>query len=292
MKRISHSVNTSKEDVEMELSTLGWTSHIEIITPTIARALLATNNGNRKLRPMLVSRYASMMRDDNWLLTPEPIVVAKTGRLLNGQHRLSAIIEADMWLNMFVVRGVSEEAFPAMDRGAGRTFSDANSINKYLSETAKLLVAILENTTASAIDSKVLEQVRFLEEPHNALMAACPSMAKVFSTTSFRLAACIWMLDPNPNVRNYVTEVYSNLIQGKVADLPPVAQTLMGLVATNKLEKNHHGHLDVRTHLTLKAYSVFNPDNCHMTRMPLITEKSLDRFLSAVDKARAKSNLI
>lgn len=62
------------------------------ISPKFAEELLRNNAINRKLRPGVVERYAAQMRDGGWLLTAEPIMLSPEMRLLNGQHRLRAVM--------------------------------------------------------------------------------------------------------------------------------------------------------------------------------------------------------
>jgi hypothetical protein len=261
-----------------------WTYSIDPISPAAAKELLATNDGNRRLRPNVVAPYAEVIRAGDWLITPEPIVIASSGRLLNGQHRLNAIIEAGITVYMFVVRGVAEEAFPAIDRGVSRSFADANHVDQGLSEVAKLLVNMRDSSQAGAIDSIVMVEVDLLQETHAMLMAACPNKARIFSTSPFRLAAAVLMLDPK--ARDYVVSVYSNLVYGNVVNLPPIAQALVGAAAAGKFE-GHSGGTEFRKNMTLRAFAVLNPANSHMTRVPNINEKSLDRFFAAILKAKA-----
>jgi len=264
----------------------GWKSSIETIFPTTALALLRTNDGNRKLRKNVVARYAATMTQGNWLLTPEPIVIADTGRLLNGQHRLSAIVQANIGVKMFVVRNVSEKAFPAIDRGVSRNFSDANSVDRYLAETAKLLTSIRAGRLLSQQDSEINQDVDFLRGNHEALMSHCPSMRKYVSTSSFRLAACMRMFDPNS--REFALNTYKDLVLGNIKDLPPLAQHLCGVIMSGKLKFDHSE--ERREAFLVRAFAVFNPDQQNMTRFPPITEKSLDNFMLAYLAAKEGQN--
>lgn len=101
------------------------TTGVEVITPAQAKKILENNNGgNRLIRPRRVKQYANALRNDRWHLSGEPIIYSKDGRLLNGQHRLRAVIEADKPMTTVVVRGVEDDAFTVMDSGASRTLGD------------------------------------------------------------------------------------------------------------------------------------------------------------------------
>lgn len=101
---------------------------VERITPHMAAQLLGTMPGNRPIRPRMVSRYAREMIADKWLLNGESIKVSRDGRLIDGQHRLNAVIQSKMTVEMFVVRGVDPTAFVTLDTGVSRTFHDASTI--------------------------------------------------------------------------------------------------------------------------------------------------------------------
>ncbi|MBR4552878.1 MAG: hypothetical protein IKO20_04060 [Bacteroidaceae bacterium] len=92
----------------------------ELITPEIAAEYLKRNTFNRPLIKRAVKIYADTIRKGQWLLTSQGISFNKNGELIDGQHRLSAIIEADMPVEMLVFRGVSNAAFQVLDTGKNR----------------------------------------------------------------------------------------------------------------------------------------------------------------------------
>ena len=94
------------------------------ITPATAKMILESyNTENRALSPSLVARYTKAMNDGRWLFTGESIIFSKT-RLLNGQQRLTACIQANVSFDSVVVFGVDDEAFEVMDTGKKRSAGD------------------------------------------------------------------------------------------------------------------------------------------------------------------------
>jgi hypothetical protein len=104
--------------------TLGVTAEVATITPDVAKAMLANNTVNRRLRPQRIKLYAKYMRAGKWRLTGETIVFSPSGQLLQGQHRLSACVAADVPFQSVVIRGIDPEAMKVMDTGAARTAAD------------------------------------------------------------------------------------------------------------------------------------------------------------------------
>ncbi|MBO1076146.1 hypothetical protein [Roseomonas marmotae] len=93
---------------------------IETITPQIAEAYLTHNTRNRKIVAAHVDAIARDIRAGNWMMNAQPICFARDGRLLNGQHRLSAVIQAGEPIEVPVMRGLPEEAYATYDIHAKR----------------------------------------------------------------------------------------------------------------------------------------------------------------------------
>jgi len=101
------------------------------ITPELARDLLANNPVNRNVRKNLVARYAADIREGRWVYNGSTIIVGKSGRLLDGQHRLNAVVEADLPIEVELIEGMDEDVFVTIDTGAARTAGDVFHIKGY-----------------------------------------------------------------------------------------------------------------------------------------------------------------
>ncbi|MEV7285248.1 hypothetical protein AB0O01_11905 [Streptomyces sp. NPDC093252] len=102
---------------------LSW--KIITVTPKIADNLLSQGSVNRNLDMGQVRSLASAIRRKEWRLTHQGIAFDEDGLLLDGQHRLRAIIEADTPVKMFVVNGLPRSVFPVLDTGKRRSAADA-----------------------------------------------------------------------------------------------------------------------------------------------------------------------
>ena len=104
--------------------------------------LLSLNINNRKLNYRQVLQLKRSILLGNWKLVGS-VIVSKTGILLDGQHRLHAIREADyypvkFWLN----RGVDEAVRMAIDQGRSRSIIEALTFNGVESVNKKVIQAI------------------------------------------------------------------------------------------------------------------------------------------------------
>lgn len=95
------------------------------ITPTMALNWLENaNTNNRPVRDAYVKRLARDMMAGRWRLTHQGIAFDPHGVLLDGQHRLWAIVTADLSVEMHVFFDIPPEALPVTDVVKPRTLSD------------------------------------------------------------------------------------------------------------------------------------------------------------------------
>lgn len=100
----------------------------ENITPERAKAYLCTSNGNRNISRPTVITYAEAMKSGNWLLNGVCIIFDNEGHLIDGHHRLHAVIEAGIPVTFSVCRGAPADAFVTYDCGRHRTIGQILSI--------------------------------------------------------------------------------------------------------------------------------------------------------------------
>lgn len=108
----------------------------KLITPELAKEMLASNEGNRKLKLSAVEKYAKEIKSGFWKEdTGEVIKISKSGKVLDGQHRLHAIIKADTALNLHICSGLEDEIFKVIDTGVSRNSNDVFAISGILNAT-------------------------------------------------------------------------------------------------------------------------------------------------------------
>jgi hypothetical protein len=100
------------------------TGQLERITPEIAAAMLANNADNRRIAQNTVAQFVSDMRAGNWKMTGQPIIIAEDGQLNDGQHRLTAVVQAGVAIEMMVIRGAPRDSRDAIDTGKSRQAGD------------------------------------------------------------------------------------------------------------------------------------------------------------------------
>lgn len=97
------------------------TSKVEQVTPDLAKEWLALSVGNRGVNKQRIVDYAADMKAGRWFVTNQGIGFDHTGALIDGHHRLRAVIRADVAVSMMVTRGLNPEAKQFIDVGQKRS---------------------------------------------------------------------------------------------------------------------------------------------------------------------------
>lgn len=117
---------------------------VERISPHRAAELLTLNQRNRHIRKAVVDRYVQDMVAGRWEFNGAPIIVSDTNVLIDGQHRLTAVVEAGVTLPFVVIYDAPDSTRYTVDQGAARKPGDI------------LAFAGVENSTAVASIARVL----------------------------------------------------------------------------------------------------------------------------------------
>ena len=178
----------------------------KIITPKIAGEMLEKNTSNyRQIQNSKVNTYASEMQAGLWQENGEPIVFDEDGVLKNGQHRLTAIIRANVSIKMLVVYGVSRDV-TAFDLGKIRS----------ISEIARAEGVLCDNTTSGAagIIFKGFENASHYGKME--LLAYVNNHANNF--TKARLISCRGKTSPIMKKAGCVAAIYAALVIGLMSE--------------------------------------------------------------------------
>lgn len=103
-------------------------TEVREISPEVATEMLKKNYNNRKITKGNVNFLSKQMKEGKWLFDGQPIRFDTFGRLLDGQHRLSAVIKSCTTQKFLIVSGLNDNTFQVMDTGKNRSSSDALSV--------------------------------------------------------------------------------------------------------------------------------------------------------------------
>lgn len=112
------------------------------VTPRLAAEMLERNINNRTVRERTVEEYALNMRLGRWMPVGE-IIFDREGNLLDGQHRLMAVLRADVPVELRVTRNADPSVRYVIDTGIKRTNGDALKMRGVLNSSAAASTARL-----------------------------------------------------------------------------------------------------------------------------------------------------
>ena len=102
------------------------------ITPEMAIDWLGRNRTNRKLSQRTVQQYTEDMAAGRWVQTHQGIAFDTEGNLIDGQHRLVAVVRAKKPIEMLVSTGVEKtNGMLVVDNGRKRSIADQFRISGY-----------------------------------------------------------------------------------------------------------------------------------------------------------------
>jgi len=97
------------------------TAKVENIGPREAQQMLAQMGNNRSLSRSRVDSLAEGIDRGEWKLNGETVIIDADGNVIDGQHRLHAIIKSKRSVPVVVVRGVRPDAIDTIDTGKSRS---------------------------------------------------------------------------------------------------------------------------------------------------------------------------
>lgn len=104
-------------------------AEIVLVTPAMAAEWLKNNPRNRNLNTKTVADLARAMYAGEWALNGEAVKFSADGELLDGQHRLSAVVQSGAEVELFVITGLKPWTQDTMDTGRKRTTADVMAIH-------------------------------------------------------------------------------------------------------------------------------------------------------------------
>lgn len=248
------------------------------VSPEWAEQVLEKQNtGNRQMRRWWSEAMAASMRRGEWITTHQGIAFTKDGRLLDGQHRLQAVVLSGITVSMVVFKNVPDEAFSALDIGVKRSIADSTGLSKKTAEACRLAAAIVFGGTIVP-DQVITVAAGGLAEVHDRLLIYCGSSSVYYSSAPIRLAACLLVMDGHKE--GYVFNLYRKLVLQHTQDMPPVGHAFSRQVNTKSIKSTGSGMLDALA----RGLKVLHPNNIALTKIQIgdgdsATAKSFARHI-------------
>jgi hypothetical protein len=212
------------------------------------------------------------MKRGEWVATHQAVAFSKGGALLDGQHRLSAVVETGATVPMLVARDVPTRAFAVMDCGLKRGMRDRTGLESRLCDVATYLAGVRIGDRPPRLTAPFVRDVADAIEPYHAeLMGACGAMRAKRATAPVRAAAALRLVGADNKQRAFVMAQYPALIHLRVSEMAPSMGALL-----RKCESYGGGGGElVRQGTGATAWLAFDIANKHRTafRVPDYTEQ-------------------
>jgi hypothetical protein len=150
---------------------------VENITPQMAAGYLKLNTFNRPHNELLVKRYSEAMKKGEWILTHQGIAFDRDNVVIDGQHRLKAIVESGRTVAVMVCRGLDPTVFRVLDRGRRRNLADDIAIamgeKRYRSQIASTVNMAIAGSHVISHRSEASGNLDFAIKHYDLLYRVC-----------------------------------------------------------------------------------------------------------------------
>ena len=243
------------------------------VTPAHAEKWLEMNTGNRRSRPSHVRHLAKQMEMGRWMLSPEPIVFSPQ-RLLDGQHRLSAVLMSGCTIEASVALVQNEDVFRVLDQGVNRNNSDLMGIpSTVLQPLQWLLKHSVNGLRKGKIVIDDIERIR--NENIFTLSYRANDIIKPkdrrFKSAPFR-AAYIMAVDLKMCDLETADRIYTDLSHMNMTEWSRMMQNIFHRFETTKV---HGAANSLRNEFFMAGMYLFSEANSKKTKI-ILTEKFID----------------
>lgn len=252
-------------------------SQTQIITPAIAAAYLALNTKNRPLRTGVVRALARAMERGEWVLSPQGIALSSEGWLVDGQHRLSAVVLSNQTVPMTVFSNVPPDVFAVYDRGISRTLADATRLPRRHVE----VLTFFHKETAGQAEKPTSAQILALDAVFGPDIAElteyAPRASKVFASAGGRAAVALLSKEGQ---RNRAFDLYRRLSLNDFAGLPPIVSALVKNALSDNVTRR--GGSSAQVEVFCKMLAALDEKNAGRVLAPRFTDVLRDSCAARV----------
>jgi len=251
------------------------------VMPAQAVKWLERNKSNRKLRSAYVRRLAEDMRRGFFFYTGDPLKFDRDGWLLDGQHRLSALVEANITLDFMVVSNLPSVVYSVIDSGMPRSMADRAKIPARLVAAYNVMLNV--GRSSGRMGSETRKSVHDIKMLHERLQERFGPVAQrvldfagsnrpFWGSAAIRAAAVVSIATGEEE--SYVLPLYRSMVSDKFERYhgePPVAEVLRRKLEFHKGEMYgvQAGGANTQTQVFVWGMYLFDHNNAEVHRAKL-----------------------
>ena len=252
-------------------------TQIEYISPAYASMLLKNNGLNRRPSLHRIRMYARDMLNGQWQLTHQGILIGKDGVVIDGQHRLMAIIESGVTIKMQISFSddIDSPKNCILDQGMSRSVGFIIGKDSSLIGIANLAIELhgINGRTSNSSVNEKRNVVSSIESYYIALMNGSKSSAKNITTSPVMLGACVNIALNNAD---YVIDQFQAMRTANFKELSPLASSFYRQVAIDQTKVS-------RPELFARAYRAFDDKKQNLTKLQVkSSEFAIEEAINAL----------
>lgn len=217
-----------------------------LITPELASELLNHNDANRPLRAGRVEFIAQAIKRGEWKVTHQPIAISPSGRVLDGQHRLWAIVESGIACEMLVATDVPENTFDCIDLGTKRSITDILGGDKRVNDTCMVFLrTIIKPGNSVATPQSLRPYIEAYGPTVERLLSRAVVKSKGLNNSAIR-AAVVLRMTQSDEQEKYCLAQYPAFLLRDYPKLSPMVQAFLRQIDGSARIGNHQWELAAR----------------------------------------------
>lgn len=263
------------------------------VTPEMAKLWLSKNIiKNRNISKKRVSKYANEMKLGRWYPgSTQSIVLNDKGELMDGQHRLTALIKANMSIIMNVWFNADEAEFMHIDTGMARNVATSTGIPRRFTSLYNCMLNIaIDSSSHSAFDIVKLDS--YFHELTDEFLIYCPKVTQYFSSSPVKVAAVATIVTQGN--KKHVFNIYKSVVTGRIKNASPIAEAF-NIHHLNGFPSHTKGYADIEKEIFVAASYAFDIKNKDVTDLQIKStyeEKYLVPFRNLIKNILASANEI
>ncbi len=233
----------------------------ELITPEIAAELLKVPVSNRRFLRSRADYYIKQIQDGTWRLSHHGICIGRSGGVVDGQHRLRAMVETktSFWLLVARWPSVSCALELGADQGAKRTNADLLEISKDHAALAAAIGRFAVDHSGRVPSPDDVGRVYFshFKQEIDLLYQVCNTKRRGSSSAAVGVGAVVNM-KKHPEHIAEIAEQYRKLVlmeEGRWPSVVSLARSCADEGGANRYP------------LIAKSYLAFDPDRRHVEKI-------------------------
>jgi len=227
----------------------------EVVTPEMAAEWLKKNKGNRPVIKAAVSAYARDMQAGKWRPVHQPIAFDARNNLVDGQHRLHAIVKSGECIRMCVARyaTIEEAAGLPVDIQKRRSANIIIGCEKGQQEVARAIGCLVLGAKTSPTVAETAAYLDMYRLQIDAVNSAAGTRAVRFRACSAVKAAVAMRAAYHPENAEEILEQYELFVNlESTGKLWPSVKALLKCFESSGRGKQ-------RVELASRAWAAFNP---------------------------------